>query len=76
MRYCSMCWDAAAIDGSPYCRACGIIQRRIEQAKPKKIIPGEPKTLDEDVAFLEAYNRKHGTSISYGHYRAKKEGRE
>lgn len=78
MRYCTMCWDAQAQEGSPYCAACAKIQNRIlkakeERAKRKPI--EKPESLDDDVALIEEINRKHGAHLSYGRYRAKMEGR-
>lgn len=76
-----MCWDAPAQNGSPYCAACGKIQKRIAQAKADKAYrerhkPKEDReSLDDDVAEIEAYNDRHGAALSYGKWRAMVEGR-
>lgn len=81
MRYCTICWDAPAQTNSPYCTACGKIQKRIAQAKADKACrerhkpKEERESLDGDVAEIEAYNDRHGTALSYGKWRAMVEGR-
>lgn len=81
MRYCTICWDAPAQKNSPYCAACGKIQKRISQAKADKAYrerhkpKEERENLDDDVAEIEAYNERHRTALSYGKWRAMVEGR-
>ena len=40
-------------------------------SKPKE----ERENLGDDVAEIEAYNKRHGASLSYGKWRAMVEGR-
>ena len=47
MRYCTICWDAPAQTNSPYCAACGKIQKRISQAKADKAYHERHKPKEE-----------------------------